>query len=147
MVGSAGRGAQQRLGGGVCLLARRPRRRASRRALPRAPGPPARAARSRCGRASTRLPTWTCASAKAAICGRWVTHSTWWIAASARSRSPSAVGVPAADPGVDLVEDEERRVVGRREHDLERQREAARLAARRDARQRSRRLAGVRGEA
>ena len=52
----------------------------------------------------------------------------------------------AADPGVHLVEDEHRRLVGRRQHHLERQRQPARLPAGRDAGQRTRRLAGVRRE-
>ncbi len=39
---------------------------------------------------------------------------------------PQGRGVPAADPGIDLVEDEERRLVSRRKHDLQREREAAR---------------------
>ena len=56
------------------------------------------------------------------------------------------VGRAAADARVDLVEHEGRRVVRRGEHLLDGQRHPRQLAARRDARQRPRRLAGVGGE-
>ena len=48
-----------------------------------------------------------------------------------------------ADAGIHLVEDERRRLVGARQHGLERQRDARQLAAGRDARQRPRRLSRV----
>ena len=59
---------------------------------------------------------------------------------------PDRIRGAAADPRVDLVEHERRRVVRRGEDLLDRQRDAAQLPARRDLRQRARRLARVRGE-
>ena len=66
---------------------------------------------------------------------REVRHAQHLVVAAQRAQ-PLAQGrrVPAADPGIDLVEDEERRLVGRGQHDLQRQRQPARLAARRDSR-------------
>ena len=61
--------------------------------------------------------------------------------------APDRVGAPPADPGVDLVEDEDGRVVGLGEDALDRQRDARQLAARGDPGERPGRLAGVRGEA
>ena len=68
------------------------------------------------------------------------------VAAQGPEALPQRRCVPAADPGVDLVEDEERRLVGRGQHDLQRQRQPAGLTSRRDSRQRPRRLSGVRCE-
>ena len=99
-----------------------------------------------CVPSTTRLPTCRWLSASAATCGRWVTQTTWWNAASARSRCPSAVAWRPPMPGVDLVEDEQRRLVGGGQDHLQRQGEAARLATRGDPAQRPCRLAGVRGE-
>ena len=82
------------------------------------------------------------ASAWAAICGRWVTTRTWW--SRERPQAPAdRVGRPPADPGVDLVEDERRRVVGGGEDLLDRERDAGQLAARGDLREGARRLARV----
>ena len=60
--------------------------------------------------------------------------------------APDRVRAPTADPRVDLVEDEDRRVVGLGQDALDRQRHARQLATRRDPGQRPGRLARVRGE-
>ena len=61
--------------------------------------------------------------------------------------APDRVRAAPADPRVDLVEDEDGRLVGLGQDALDRQRDARQLAARRDPRERPGRLARVRGEA
>ena len=71
-----------------------------------------------CGRGDGPLPARpACAppvvSAKAATWGRWVTTSTWWLPAEGGQGPAHRHGRLAADPGVDLVEDQRRRVLDR----------------------------------
>ena len=78
---------------------------------------------------------------------RQVGHAQDLVAAGERPQAPpDRIGAAAADPRVDLVEDERRRVVGLGQDLLDRERDPAHLAAGRDPGERPRRLAGVRGE-
>src|SRR5258708_28524641 len=62
-------------------------------------------------------------------------------------RPTDDIAEAAADAGVHLIEDEHRRLVLRREHDLEREHDPRELAAGRHPLERPERLAGIRGDA
>ena len=124
-----GRGGQQLLGVRPGPARSPPGRPASGRA--RAPGPLVQQPDVAPGDRSvvSVLSTTTWGSANAATCGRWVTTTTWWSRASRASRRPDLDGRPAADPGVDLVEDERRHGVGAGEDHLDREHHPGELAA------------------
>jgi hypothetical protein len=68
------------------------------------------------------------------------------VAADVPQEPPDRVGRAPADSGVDLIEDQRRRVVGAGKHGFQGKRDARHLPAGRDARQRPRRLAWIRRE-
>ena len=84
-----------------------------------------------------------CASAYAAICGRCVTQSTWWSRASRHRLRPTGSADRPPMPASTSSKTSVGVASAPREHALDGQRDARQLAARRDPRQRPRRLARV----